>query len=112
MSDQNKSVDVSILQYILDNLLPQGATANVERKVDEMGVLLKVKVSAKDMGIVIGRNGVMASAIKTVMRAVGKSHNMHVRVQFLEPDDKEINNNQNTGEASSQFAVDNQVELN
>ena len=38
------------------------------------------------MGIVIGRNGAMATAIKTLMKAVGKANRMNLRIRFLEPD--------------------------
>jgi hypothetical protein len=83
MSD---TVDTSTLNSILNSLVTVPEKVDVNRKVDEMGVLLQVKVDPKDMGIVIGRNGVMATAIKTIMKAVGKANNMNVRIQFLEPD--------------------------
>jgi uncharacterized protein len=83
MSD---TIDTSTLNSILNSLVTVPEKVDVNRKVDEMGVLLQVKVDPKDMGIVIGRNGVMATAIKTIMKAVGKANNMNVRIQFLEPD--------------------------
>jgi predicted RNA-binding protein YlqC (UPF0109 family) len=84
MSDS--SVDQGILQNILVNLVTEPDSVQIDRKIDEQGVLLSVQVNEKDMGIVIGRSGSMASAIKTLMRAVGKAHKMNIRVQFLEPD--------------------------
>jgi uncharacterized protein len=80
------TVDVQVLHEILINLVTSPDEVKIDRKVDEQGVLLSVTVNVKDMGIVIGRNGSMAMSIKTIMRAVGKAHNMNVRVQFLEPD--------------------------
>jgi predicted RNA-binding protein YlqC (UPF0109 family) len=80
------SVDVQVLHDILINLVTSPEEVTIDRKVDEQGVLLSVTVNLKDMGIVIGRNGSMAMSIKTIMRAVGKAHNMNIRVQFLEPD--------------------------
>ncbi len=80
------TVDVQVLSDILTNLVTSPEEVTVDRKVDEQGVLLSVTVNVKDMGIVIGRNGSMAMSIKTIMRAVGKAHNMNIRVQFLEPD--------------------------
>jgi uncharacterized protein len=82
----NESIDVQTLQYILSHLVTVPADIKIDRQIDEKGVLISVLVNAKDMGIVIGRNGVMANAIKTYMRALGKAHNMNIRVEFLEPD--------------------------
>jgi predicted RNA-binding protein YlqC (UPF0109 family) len=80
------TIDVQVLHDILINLVTAPEEVKIDRKVDEQGVLLSVTVNVKDMGIVIGRNGSMAMSIKTIMRAVGKAHNMNVRIQFLEPD--------------------------
>ncbi|MEI6728109.1 MAG: KH domain-containing protein [bacterium] len=82
----NITVDLDILKNLILNLVTVPDEVQIERKIDEQGVLLSVMVNSSDMGIVIGRNGSMASAIKTVMRAVGKANKMNVRVQFLEPD--------------------------
>lgn len=80
------SIDQQILHLILTNLVTEPAEVKIERIIDEQGVLFHVLVSSKDMGIVIGRNGSMASSIKTIMRAVGKANKMNIRVHFLEPD--------------------------
>jgi len=78
--------DVSTLKMLLESLVTNPDQISIQRKEDEIGVLLQVQVSSQDMGIVIGRNGIMAQSIKTIMRAVGKSEETNVRIQFLEPD--------------------------
>lgn len=85
MSIEN-SVDLEVLQSLLLNLVTDKDALKIDRDLDEQGVLLSVTVSASDMGIVIGKNGSMANAIKTLLRAVGKTNKMNVRVRFLEPD--------------------------
>lgn len=85
MSD-NKSVDYQTLENIIINLVTVPENVKISRDVDEQGVLLSVIVDAQDMGIVIGRNGMMANSIKTIMRAIGKANQMNIRVEFLEPD--------------------------
>jgi predicted RNA-binding protein YlqC (UPF0109 family) len=86
MTDPNNSLDEQILHQILINLVTVPEDVKIERKIDEQGVLLSIIVNSKDMGIVIGRNGSMATSIKTIMRAVGKANQMNIRIQFLEPD--------------------------
>lgn len=86
MAKKQESVDVQTLVNILENLLTVPDAIKIDRKVDEMGVLVTVQVDASDMGILIGRNGVMANSIKVIMKAIGKANDMNLRVQFLEPD--------------------------
>jgi hypothetical protein len=82
----SQTVDVDTLNNILQSLVTKPEDVKINRQLDELGVLLSIQVDPQDMGIVIGRNGAMATAIKTVMKAVGKANNMNLRVQFLEPD--------------------------
>ena len=107
-------IDSRLLTDILNNLVTSPDSLKIDREIDEMGVLLSVVVSSHDMGIVIGRNGGMALAIKTLMRAIGKANNMNVRVQFLEPDGSarfnkvtpEINNsNQSNQPSGGEYAL-------
>ena len=86
MNSQTPTVDIEVLKNILTNLVTVPESVEITREVDELGVQLSVKVNAADMGLVIGRNGGMAKAIKTVMTAIGMAHKMRIRVQILEPD--------------------------
>jgi hypothetical protein len=80
------TIDITTLYNIISNLVTVPEDIKIDRKVDEQGVLLSVLVNSKDMGILIGKSGVMANSIKTIMRAIGKAHKMNIRVDFLEPD--------------------------
>ena len=80
------SIDVSVLHQIIHSLVSVKEDIVIDRKVDEMGVLISVKVNPSDMGVLIGRNGIMADSIKTLMRAIGRAHDMNVRIKFLEPE--------------------------
>lgn len=82
----SQTIDTDTLSNILKSLVTKPEEVKINRQLDELGVLLSIQVDPQDMGIVIGRNGAMATAIKTVMKAVGKANNMNLRVQFLEPD--------------------------
>ena len=64
-----------ILKTIIENLVDQKNQVQITRVDDEKGVLLKVKVADEDMGKVIGKQGRIAKAIRTVMKAVtSKEH--------------------------------------
>ncbi|GAB4144086.1 MAG: hypothetical protein OHK0017_02240 [Patescibacteria group bacterium] len=79
------TVDQEVLTYIIKNLVSYPDKVVIERKVDEMGVLLTLSVHAEDMGLVIGRNGSMAKALRTIIKAVGKKHRMMVSLNIIEP---------------------------
>lgn len=114
MSDPNNSLDEQVLYQILINLVTVPEDVKIERKIDEQGVLLSIIVNSKDMGIVIGRNGSMATSIKTILRAVGKANKMNIRIQFLEPDgtvrfsprtnDADENQNNNNNNTSNNYS--------
>ena len=79
-------IEVQILTDILANLTTVPNKVIIDRIEDEQGILLTVKVDANDMGIVIGRSGSMATALKTILKAVGKANDLNVRITFLEPE--------------------------
>lgn len=79
------TIDIQALESILSYIVRNPETVEITRKVDEMGVLLILKVSREDMGIVIGRNGEMANAIKKYIKKVGQVNNMNIRLRIDEP---------------------------
>ena len=62
----------------------------VTRTVDEMGVLITLKVAKDDMGRIIGKSGQTAKAIRILLRVIGTKNNARVNLKIVEPDGKEI----------------------
>jgi predicted RNA-binding protein YlqC (UPF0109 family) len=77
---------VDFLEYLVKSIVDNPNDVRVDRKVDEMGVLLTLKVNAGDMGQVVGRNGSTAKAIRTLLRIVGIKHNARVNLKIEEPE--------------------------
>ena len=84
MSDMQ--ADQEFLEYIVKSIVDNPDDVQVERKIDEMGVLLTLKVSAADMGQVVGRQGSTAKAIRTLLRIVGMKSNARVNLKIEEPE--------------------------
>ena len=57
----------------------------VSRKVDEMGVLLTLKVDQNDMGRIIGKEGNTAKALRTLVRIVGMKDKNRVNLKIVDP---------------------------
>ena len=73
-----------ILKTIIENLVDNKEEVSVTRIDDEKGILLKVKVAQSDMGKVIGKQGKVAKAIRTIMKSVTSNEQKNVGVVFEE----------------------------
>ena len=80
------SPDQEFLEYLVKSIVDHPDEVNVERKVDEMGVLLTLKVNPQDMGQVVGRQGSTAMAIRTLLRIVGVKNNARINLKIEEPE--------------------------
>lgn len=75
-----------LLEYVVKALVDNPDDVTVERKVDEMGVLLTLKVHAQDMGQIVGRQGSTARAIRTLVRIAGLKAHARVNLKIEEPE--------------------------
>lgn len=78
--------DKELLEEIIKAMVKQPEQVQVDRNVDEMGVLLSVKVGDGDAGIVIGKEGRGIQALRTVMNTVGRRVNARVNIKLLVPE--------------------------
>lgn len=78
--------DQQFVEYVIKSLVNRPDDVRVDRKVDEMGVLIEVKVNPEDMGLLIGRAGSTAKAIRTLARIIGMRNNARVNLRIVEPE--------------------------
>lgn len=78
--------DQEFLEYVVKSIVDHPDDVKVDRRVDEMGVLLSLKVNALDMGQVVGRQGTTAKAIRSLLRIVGIRNNARVNLKVEEPE--------------------------
>ncbi|MDP3900738.1 MAG: KH domain-containing protein [bacterium] len=78
--------DQELLEYIVKALVDHPEDVKIERKVDEMGVLLILRVHADDMGQLIGKEGSTARAIRTLIRIQGLKNHARVNLKIEEPE--------------------------
>jgi predicted RNA-binding protein YlqC (UPF0109 family) len=81
-----KNTDQEFLEYLVKSIVDHPDDVVVDRKVDEMGVLLSLKVNPQDMGQVVGRQGATAKAIRSLLRIVGIKNNARVNLKIEEPE--------------------------
>ncbi len=78
--------DKEFLEYIVRGIVNNPNDVAVERTVDEMGVLLTLKINQTDMGYVIGKEGSTARALRTLLRIVGAKNNARLNLKIYEPE--------------------------
>lgn len=81
-----KEADKDFLEYIVKALVDHPDDVVINRKVDEMGVLLSLKVHPEDMGQIIGKAGSTARAIRSLVRIVGLKNHARVNLKIEEPE--------------------------
>lgn len=81
--------DKDFLEYIIKGIVNHPEDVVVDRKVDELGVLLTLQVNPEDMGQVIGKSGATAKSVRTLLRIVGMKSNARVNLKIDEPEGSE-----------------------
>lgn len=84
MADK-KPRDQEFLEYVVTALVDHPEDVKIDRKVDEMGVLLSLKVNPEDMGQIIGKAGATARAIRSLVRIIGLKNHARVNLKIEEP---------------------------
>ena len=99
-------LDQEFLEYVVKALVDDPSAVKVERKVDEMGVLMTLDVAPADMGKIIGRSGNTAKAIRTLLRVVGMKNNARVNLKINEPEGGMRSQENNVVEENNVVAAD------
>lgn len=102
--------DVEFLEYIVKELVDNPEAVKVDRKVDEMGVLISLDVDSADMGKIIGKSGNTAKAIRTLLRVVGMKNNSRVNLKINEPEGSTRPNSAMRTVSSDTSSVDDAME--
>ena len=83
------TIDQQFVEYIVKSLVEHGDDVVVDRIVDEKGVLLTLTVNPEDLGRVIGRRGVTAQSLRTLLRALGTKNSARYNLKIVNNDNPE-----------------------
>jgi predicted RNA-binding protein YlqC (UPF0109 family) len=78
--------DLSFVEFIVKSIVDHPDDVKLDRRVDEMGVLITLTVNPSDMGQVIGKEGSTAKALRTLLRVIGARNNSRVNLKINEPE--------------------------
>lgn len=84
------TIDQQFVEYIVKTLVNNPDKVNIERKIDEKGVLLSLSVDPEDVGRVIGRRGATAQSIRTLLRALGTKNDARYNLKIVNTDGERV----------------------
>lgn len=85
-----QGVDRDFIEYVVKQIVDEPEAVEVTRRVDDLGVLITLRVGSNDMGKVIGKSGQTAKALRTLLRVVGSKFDLRVNLKIVEPDGSEV----------------------
>lgn len=87
MADETSTgLDRDFIEYVVKQIVEHPEDVTVERTVDELGVLLTLRVNKEDMGKIVGKGGQTAKALRVLLRIIGSKNNARVNLKIVEPD--------------------------
>ena len=81
------TIDQQFIEYIVKSVVGYPDDVIVERIIDEKGVLLTLTVNPEDLGRVIGKRGVTAQSLRTLLRALGTKNDARYNLKIVNNDD-------------------------
>ena len=72
-----------LLEFIAKSMVSNPDAVEVKETVNDTAVVLELHVADEDMGKVIGKQGRIAKAIRTVVKAAASHENKKVTVEIV-----------------------------
>jgi uncharacterized protein len=81
------STAAELVEFLVRSIVESPDDVAVEEYEEDGELVLEIKVADDDLGRVIGREGRVAKAIRTIARAAGARDDRRVSVDIVEDDD-------------------------
>lgn len=78
------SIDQQFVEFIVKSLVSNPDAVQIERRIDEKGVLLELTVDPEDLGRVIGKRGATAQSLRTLLRALGTKNDARYNLKIVD----------------------------
>lgn len=104
------TIDQQFVEYIVKSLVGFPDDVEVERIIDEKGVLLTLTVNPEDLGRVIGRRGATAQSLRTLLRALGTKNSARYNLKIVNNDEPEKSETISSEDAPEVEGVDNSTD--
>jgi hypothetical protein len=72
-----------LLEYIIKSIVSEPDAVKITEENSDQGLLIKLEVAPDDKGRVIGRQGRVAQALRTLLRVKAAKQDTRVRLEIL-----------------------------
>ena len=72
------------LELIITSLVSEPSEVSINEQDGEKEITFQVKVKETDMGKVIGKEGRIAKAIRTIMKSIANKEGKRVNIEFID----------------------------
>jgi uncharacterized protein len=84
LSPKENEVERDLVEYIVKSLVDDPAAVEIKVIEGEKSTILELKVADADVGKVIGKNGRIARAIRTILSASANAQSKRVILEILD----------------------------
>ena len=67
-------MEQELVEYIAQQLVNEPTQVKVSRRITSTSVIVELRVAQQDMGRIIGKNGRVANAIRSLLRVAADGH--------------------------------------
>ena len=78
------TIDQQFIEYVIKTLVGNPSAVSIERTIDDKGILLLLTVDPEDLGRVIGKKGVTAQSLRTLLRALGTKNGERYNLKIVD----------------------------
>lgn len=72
-----------ILESIILNIVANKEQVSITETIEETAIIYEVKVAEEDIGRIIGKQGKVAQAIRTLIKSIGAKEKKKIVVKFV-----------------------------
>ena len=72
-----------ILESIILNIVANKEQVSVTETIEETAIIYEVRVAEEDIGRIIGKQGKVAQAIRTLIKSIGAKEKKKIVVKFV-----------------------------
>ena len=103
------SIDQQFVEFVVKSLVNNPDAVQVERRIDEKGVLLELTVDPEDLGRVIGKRGATAQSLRTLLRALGTKNEARYNLKIVDVDRPESERGTSMGAVAGSTSDDDDI---
>lgn len=84
--DPTNSAARDFIEHIVKQIVQFPDDVEVVQTVDDLGVLITLKVNKEDMGKIIGKSGQTAKSLRVLLRMMGAKVDARYNLKIIEPE--------------------------